>query len=53
MYKAKYVTRDMLKKALDNNIITIELEDKLPNILDRKDKYSKRMVKLLRRTRNE
>lgn len=52
MYKAKYVTRDMLKRALDNNSVTIEIKDKLPYLEDRKDKYSKRMIKLLKSTNN-
>lgn len=46
MYKANYVTKDMLKKALKDKIITIELKDNLPELIDRKDKYSRRMIKL-------
>lgn len=40
------VTKDMLKKALKDKVITIELKDNLPELIDRKDKYSRRMIKL-------
>lgn len=46
MYKANYVTKDMLKKALKDKAITIDLKDNLPDLIDRKDKYSRRMLKL-------
>lgn len=48
MYKAIYVTRDMLKRALKNKSITIEVKDNMPDLIDRKDKYSKLMIKLNR-----
>lgn len=51
MYKVNYITRDMLKKALDDESIIIELKDNLPALVDRKDKYSKRLVKLIKCTK--